>query len=83
MAKKKVKEEHICSECIKGFDGKDIFTAQVPERSYNTNYCEKCIKKLKITEFEPYYKPRKPRAKKETTKKTTTKKTTRKTTKKK
>lgn len=54
--KKKTIDEHICSECIKGFMGKDLFTAQVPDRNYTTNYCGKCIKKLKITEYEPYIK---------------------------
>ena len=62
--KTKVKEEHICSGCIKGFDAKDIFSAMVPDREYSTNYCAKCLKELGITEFTPYLKPRKTRAKK-------------------
>lgn len=56
VKKTKNVDEHICSECINSFKGKDIFTAQVPNRKYYTNYCAKCIKKLKITDFEPYIK---------------------------
>jgi len=53
----KTKEKHICSECIGEFDGKDLFSALVPDREYYTNYCEKCIKKLGIKEYTPYFKP--------------------------
>jgi len=54
---KKYKDEHICSECIGSFTGKEIFTARVPNEHYKTNYCVKCLKILKITEFVPYFKP--------------------------
>jgi len=79
---KKVKVKittHICSECIGDFDAKDLFVAQVPDRDYNTIYCEKCLKKLGITEFHPYHKVAEKKVKVEKvtskTKKTTASKT--------
>jgi uncharacterized CHY-type Zn-finger protein len=66
-------EKIVCSGCIKDFDVKEIFIAQVPNREYTTVYCEKCLKKLGIKEYKPYKKPRK------NAKKTTTNATKRKT----
>lgn len=78
MVKKVTSNKHICSNCIEEFDPKNIFTAQVPDRDYSTDYCEKCLKELGIKEFEPYLKPRvkKTPVKKATVKKPATKKVT-------
>lgn len=59
MAKKAEKSTHICSECIGEFDGKEMFNAlkkAIIGSDYYTIYCGKCIEKLKIKDFTPYYK---------------------------
>jgi len=86
MATTKKSAKHICSECLSELDQKDLFVAHVPNpddvpnRDYNTIYCDKCIEKLKIEEFKPYAKGRKVKEKVEKTdkpvKKTTIKKPT-------
>lgn len=51
---------HICSECIKEFTSKEIYSALKPNAllPHYTVYCEKCIKELNIEEYTPYLKSR-------------------------
>ncbi len=56
VVKKAKSTTHVCSGCIKDIDLKSLFVAQVPDRDYNTVYCEKCLKELGITVFHTYYK---------------------------
>lgn len=71
MATTKRSTKHVCSECLNEFDAKDLSVAKrpnpddVPNREYNTIYCDKCIEKLKIEEFKPFGKVRKVRVTKE------------------
>ena len=60
MAKKKAATVHICSECIKEFASKDIYSALKPDAllSHYTVYCKKCIDDLGIKEYTPYLKSR-------------------------
>jgi hypothetical protein len=79
MAKKTEKNTHICSECIGEFDGKDLYEVLIesiidPNCKYYTIFCEKCVKKLKFTNYSPYYKS-KTKSTTEKTKKSTTEKT--------
>ena len=80
---KKVAAVHICSNCIKDFSSKEIYSALKPNAllPHYTVYCEKCIKELGIEEYTPYLKSRvsKTNSETETDKPKTTKKTTAKT----
>jgi len=58
------KNIHICSECFKEIETKEVFIAHVKDREYSTLYCEDCVKKLEIKIFEPYLKPKKKSIKK-------------------
>ena len=51
---------HICSECIKEFSSKEIYSALKPNAilPHSTVYCKKCIDELGITEYTPYLKSR-------------------------
>lgn len=57
---KKAATVHICSECIKEFASKDIYSALKPDAllPHYTVYCKKCIDDLGIKEYTPYLKSR-------------------------